>query len=55
MSMLLSTAKVKTDARATGVEIDSDSLHVSLADGRIVSATLEWGRDQRGRSLILDI
>lgn len=40
--MLLTTVKVKTDARATGVEIDSDSLHVSLADGRIVSAPLEW-------------
>ena len=42
MSVLLTTVKVKTDARATGVEIDSDSLHVSLADGRIVSAPLEW-------------
>ncbi len=42
MSMLLTTAKVKTDARATGVEIDSDSIHVALADGRIVSAPLEW-------------
>lgn len=42
MSMLLTTAKVKTDARATGVEIDSDSLHVNLADGRTVSAPLEW-------------
>ena len=42
MSMLLTTVKVKTDARATGVEIDADSLHVSLADGRIVSAPLEW-------------
>lgn len=42
MSMLLTTVKLKTDARATGVEIDSDALHVSLADGRIVSAPLEW-------------
>ena len=42
MSMLLTTVKVKTDARATGVEIDSESLHVTLADGRIVSAPLEW-------------
>jgi hypothetical protein len=40
--MLLTTFKVKTDARAIGVEIDSDALHVSLADGRIVSAPLEW-------------
>lgn len=42
MSMLLATAKVKTDARAIDVELDSDSIHVSLADGRIVSAPLEW-------------
>ena len=42
MSMLLTTVKVKTDARATGVEIDSESLHVTLANGRIVSAPLEW-------------
>jgi hypothetical protein len=42
MSTLLTTAKVKTDARATEVETDEDSLHVTLADGRIVTAPLEW-------------
>jgi hypothetical protein len=42
MSTLLATAKVKTDSRALDVEIDEDSLHVTLADGRTVSAPLEW-------------
>jgi hypothetical protein len=42
MSTLLATAKVRTDARAIDVEIDKDSLHVTLADGRTVSAPLEW-------------
>ena len=42
MSTLLTTAKVKTDARAIAVEVDMDSLHVTLADGREVSAPLEW-------------
>ena len=39
---LLPTAKVKTDSRAISVEVDMDSLHVTLADGRVVSAPLEW-------------
>ena len=42
MSTLLPTAKVKTDSRAIAVEVDMDSLHVTLADGRMVSAPLEW-------------
>jgi len=42
MNMLLTTAKVKTDARAVAVEVDVDSIHVTLADGRVVSAPLEW-------------
>jgi hypothetical protein len=42
MSTLLATDKVRTDARAIEVEIDDDSIIVTLADGRIVSAPLEW-------------
>ena len=42
MNTLLAAGKVRTDARATDVEIDQDSLHVTLMDGRIVSAPLEW-------------
>jgi hypothetical protein len=42
MSTLLTTARVKTDAKAIAVEVDMDSLHVTLADGRTVSAPLEW-------------
>jgi hypothetical protein len=42
MTTLLTTARVKTDARAIAVEVDMDSLHVTLADGRTVSAPLEW-------------
>lgn len=42
MSTLLATAKVKTDPRATNVEVDLDSLQVTLADGRVVIAPLEW-------------
>jgi hypothetical protein len=42
MSTFLTTGKVKTDARAIAVEVDMDSLQVTLADGRVVSAPLEW-------------
>jgi hypothetical protein len=42
MSTLQPTAKVKTDSRAIAVEVDSDSLHVTLADGRRISVPLEW-------------
>ncbi len=42
MSTLLATARVKADARATDVELDADSIHVTLADGRVVCAPLEW-------------
>jgi len=41
-SLLLATAKVKTDARAIDVQIDDDSLEVTLSDGRLISAPLEW-------------
>ena len=40
MSTLLTTAKVKTDARAIDVQIDDDSLEVTLSDGRLISAPL---------------
>jgi hypothetical protein len=42
MSILLTTDKVRTDARAIEVAIDDDSVIVTLADGRIVSVPLEW-------------
>lgn len=42
MSTLLPTAKVKTDATVISVEVDTDSLHVTLADGRTISVPLEW-------------
>ncbi len=42
MNTLLPTAKIKPDPRAIAVEVDTDSLHVTLADGRTVSAPLEW-------------
>ena len=42
MSTSLVTAKVKTDARATQVAVDEDSLTVTLSDGRTISAPLEW-------------
>jgi len=42
MSTLLATARVKADARAIDVRVDDDSLEVSLSDGRVVSAPLEW-------------
>lgn len=38
----LANARVKTDARATHVAVDEDSLTVTLSDGRTVSAPLEW-------------
>jgi len=37
----LTTARVKTDARATHVAVDEDSLTVTLSDGRTVTAPLE--------------
>lgn len=42
MNTLLDTTKVKTEARATGVEVSDDALIVTLSDGRTVSAPLEW-------------
>lgn len=42
MSTLLATDKVRTDARALEVQLDDDSLIVTLADGRILSVPLEW-------------
>ena len=42
MSTSFVTAKVKTDARATHVAVDEDSLTVTLSDGRTISAPLEW-------------
>jgi hypothetical protein len=42
MNTSLAIAKVKTDARATQVEVDESSLLVTLADGRVVSTPLEW-------------
>jgi hypothetical protein len=42
MSTSLVTARVKTDARATHVAVDEDSLTVTLSDGRTVTAPLEW-------------
>jgi hypothetical protein len=38
----LTTARIKTDARATHVAVDEDSLTVTLSDGRTVTAPLEW-------------
>ena len=42
MTTLMATDRVKTDCRATQVEVDEDSLSVTLADGRVVIAPLEW-------------
>jgi len=42
MNTLLATARVMADARAIDVRVDDDSLEVSLSDGRVVSAPLEW-------------
>lgn len=42
MSTLTATVAVRTDPRAIEVGFDEDSLRVTLADGRIVSAPLEW-------------
>ncbi|MDL5055091.1 DUF2442 domain-containing protein [Oscillatoria laete-virens NRMC-F 0139] len=42
MNTSLATAKVKTHARAIAVEVDTVSLRVTLSDGRLVSAPLEW-------------
>ena len=33
---------VQPAARAIAVHVDADSLQVTLADGRVVSAPLEW-------------
>jgi len=42
MNTLLATARVMADARAIDVRVDDDLLEVSLSDGRVVSAPLEW-------------
>ena len=42
MSTLLATARVRTEAKALAVEITDDSIDVTLADGRRISAPLEW-------------
>jgi hypothetical protein len=38
----MSTLAVRVEPLAVAVRIDADSLHVTLADGREVSAPLEW-------------
>lgn len=38
----MSTLAVKVEPLAVAVRMDADSLHVTLADGREVSAPLEW-------------
>lgn len=38
----MSILAVRLDPMATDVRIDDDSLHVRLADGREVSAPLQW-------------
>jgi hypothetical protein len=36
------TAKTKTESKAIDVAVTNDSLDVTLADGRRISAPLEW-------------
>jgi len=38
----MSTLGVRVDPLAIGVRFTKDSLHVALADGREISAPLEW-------------
>jgi hypothetical protein len=38
----MSTLTIKLDPHAVDVKIDNNALHVVLADGREVSAPLEW-------------
>ena len=38
----MSTLALKLDAHAIDVSIDDDALHFVLADGREISAPLEW-------------
>ena len=42
MSASLDTTRIRTDARATHVAVDEDSLTVTLSDGRTITAPLEW-------------
>jgi hypothetical protein len=42
MSTLLATAKPKTESKAIDVVVTDDSLELTLADGRRISAPLEW-------------
>ena len=42
MSASLDTTRAKTDARATHVAVDEETLTVTLSDGRTVTAPLEW-------------
>jgi hypothetical protein len=42
MTTLLATAKAKTESKAIDVVVTEDSLDVTLADGRRISAPLEW-------------
>jgi len=38
----MSTLAVKIDSHAVDVQVDNNALHFVLADGREVSAPLEW-------------
>lgn len=38
----MSISAVELDATAVGVNLDADSLHVTLADGRELAVPLEW-------------
>lgn len=38
----MSTLAVKMDSRAVDVSVDDNALHFVLADGREISAPLEW-------------
>jgi hypothetical protein len=38
----MSTLAVKLDSHAVDVNVDDDALHFVLADGREISAPLEW-------------
>ena len=42
MSTSLDTGRARAEAKAIDVQITDDSIEVTLADGRRVSAPLEW-------------
>ena len=42
MTTLIATGRTKVETKAIAVEFTDDSIDVTLADGRRVSAPLEW-------------